>query len=405
MGFGFRYGFSIAAAIDGVLFYRGAWDANANNPALASGIGTLGDYYVVDTAGSTLLDGISSWGVGDWVTFNGTVWEKIPSATVVASVFGRTGAVSAQPGDYSAAQVGADPAGTASSAVSAHTAIVDAHHAKYTDGEADSRVAAGIATHEAAADPHPGYQLESEKGSAGGYASLDGSGLIPDSQIPAAIARDSEVSSAISSHTAIAAAHHSRYQDSEAVSAMGANSDGNPLNHDKPTIASQTEVNTGTNDTKIVTPLKLANWTGQGKATREIFTRVEYNSNLGNIRTRSIGGTGRFRFNFFIPDNFGTLVSANLLGVVDSSGATGTGKDIDLFADFGAKTGEAYNIHTASNTTSTYTLPAENQRFQISITSLLSAASAGDSGGIFVDHNGIGGSAAYLGISIKYVPA
>lgn len=41
-----------------------------------------------------------------------------------------------------------------------------------------------LATHEAAADPHPGYQKESEKGAANGYPSLDSSGLIPVGQLP-----------------------------------------------------------------------------------------------------------------------------------------------------------------------------------------------------------------------------
>jgi hypothetical protein len=43
----------------------------------------------------------------------------------VSSVFGRTGAVVAQSGDYNAAQVGADPSGTAASAISAH--LTSAH--------------------------------------------------------------------------------------------------------------------------------------------------------------------------------------------------------------------------------------------------------------------------------------
>ena len=42
------------------------------------------------------------------------------------------------------------------------------------------------------------YIASSTKGSAGGVASLDSNGFIPDTQIPAGIARDSEVSSAIS---------------------------------------------------------------------------------------------------------------------------------------------------------------------------------------------------------------
>lgn len=42
-----------------------------------------------------------------------------------------------------------------------------------------------LATHEAAADPHPGYQRESQKGVANGYPSLDASGLVPVTQLPA----------------------------------------------------------------------------------------------------------------------------------------------------------------------------------------------------------------------------
>lgn len=67
---------SITNAI-GALNYKGTWNANTNTPTLASGVGTKGDYYVVSVAGTTSLDGISNWGVGDWVTFNGTVWQRV----------------------------------------------------------------------------------------------------------------------------------------------------------------------------------------------------------------------------------------------------------------------------------------------------------------------------------------
>jgi hypothetical protein len=40
-------------------------------------VGTTGDYYVVSVAGTTNLDGIDFWGVGDWAVFNGTVWERV----------------------------------------------------------------------------------------------------------------------------------------------------------------------------------------------------------------------------------------------------------------------------------------------------------------------------------------
>jgi len=75
------------------LNYEGTWDASANSPALASGVGTNGDYYVVDTAGSTNLDGITDWEIGDWAIFNGTAWQKIDQTNTVSSVNGQVGAV------------------------------------------------------------------------------------------------------------------------------------------------------------------------------------------------------------------------------------------------------------------------------------------------------------------------
>lgn len=67
---------SITNAI-GALNYKGTWDASTNTPTLASGAGTKGDYYVVSVAGTTTLDGISNWGIGDWAVFNGSVWQRV----------------------------------------------------------------------------------------------------------------------------------------------------------------------------------------------------------------------------------------------------------------------------------------------------------------------------------------
>lgn len=67
---------SITNAI-GALNYKGTWNASTNTPALVSGAGTKGDYYVVSVAGTTTLDGISNWGIGDWAVFNGSVWQRV----------------------------------------------------------------------------------------------------------------------------------------------------------------------------------------------------------------------------------------------------------------------------------------------------------------------------------------
>lgn len=64
------------------LQYQGVWDANTNTPALTSSVGTAGYYYIVNTAGTTTLNGISSWAVGDWVVFsNAGTWQKIGGGT------------------------------------------------------------------------------------------------------------------------------------------------------------------------------------------------------------------------------------------------------------------------------------------------------------------------------------
>ena len=67
---------SVANAI-GALNYKGTWNASTNTPTLVSSVGTKGDYYVVSVAGSTNLDGTTLWGVGDWVVFNGSIWQKV----------------------------------------------------------------------------------------------------------------------------------------------------------------------------------------------------------------------------------------------------------------------------------------------------------------------------------------
>ena len=64
------------------LNFQGSWDANANSPALASGVGVSGYYYIVGTPGTTNLDGNNTWQTGDWAIFNGTVWQEIDNQNI-----------------------------------------------------------------------------------------------------------------------------------------------------------------------------------------------------------------------------------------------------------------------------------------------------------------------------------
>ena len=79
--------------VSGALVYQGTWNASTNSPTLASGVGVKGYYYVVSVAGSTNLDGITDWQVGDWAVFNGTVWQKVDNSeiTYVSNVATGTG--------------------------------------------------------------------------------------------------------------------------------------------------------------------------------------------------------------------------------------------------------------------------------------------------------------------------
>lgn len=79
--------------ITGTLNYQGTWNASTNTPTLTSSVGTNGYYYVVNVAGTTNLNGITDWQVGDWAIFNGSVWQKLDQTDVVTSVNGQTGAV------------------------------------------------------------------------------------------------------------------------------------------------------------------------------------------------------------------------------------------------------------------------------------------------------------------------
>ncbi|PWB94648.1 hypothetical protein [Methylosinus sporium] len=70
------------SALGGALIADGSWNASTNSPTLASGTGTNGHYRIVSTAGSTALDGESSWAVGDWALFSGGAWKKITGQVV-----------------------------------------------------------------------------------------------------------------------------------------------------------------------------------------------------------------------------------------------------------------------------------------------------------------------------------
>jgi hypothetical protein len=87
------------------LDFQGSWNASTNSPALASSVGTNGEFYIVSVAGTTDLNGITNWGIGDWAIFNGTAWQRVEGGAdgnfndvTVAGTLGVTGEITANGG-------------------------------------------------------------------------------------------------------------------------------------------------------------------------------------------------------------------------------------------------------------------------------------------------------------------
>lgn len=83
----------IPSGLVGGLLFEGTWNASTNTPTITSGSGTASAYYVVATAGTTTIDGISQWDVGDMLLFDGTHWRRIEgaiSSTEIIAALGYT---------------------------------------------------------------------------------------------------------------------------------------------------------------------------------------------------------------------------------------------------------------------------------------------------------------------------
>lgn len=74
----------IRAGTDGSLTnYLGYWDASTNTPVITSSVGSQGDFYYVNVAGSTNIDGKVVWNKHDYIFFNQGFWFRIKGETPV----------------------------------------------------------------------------------------------------------------------------------------------------------------------------------------------------------------------------------------------------------------------------------------------------------------------------------
>lgn len=122
----------LPAAVLGAVDYQGTWNATTNSPSITNGSASSankGFYYKVATAGTTSVDGIAEWAIGDWIISDGVSWGKIDNTEAVVSVNGQTGVVTLAVGDLSniadSRIVGNVSGGSAAPSANTLTAILD----------------------------------------------------------------------------------------------------------------------------------------------------------------------------------------------------------------------------------------------------------------------------------------
>jgi len=198
----------LPVSVTGAVFYKGTWDATGNTPTLSDsgGGGQQGDYYVVGTAGSTPIDGISDWKLGDWILNNGSVWEKVDN-TQDPHAFG--GAMH-QPDTKANVNAKVSDADfedktvletTMDSKITTHKGDAAAHHSKTSSvGELSDH---NKATHDA-------LNIDAD--------TVDGEHV---SDLETTM--DSKDAAAIGTHAGIPAAHHAKYTDGEAETTVKTN--------------------------------------------------------------------------------------------------------------------------------------------------------------------------------------
>lgn len=83
-------------------------------------------------------------------------------------------------------------------------------------------IANAVAAHEAKADPHAQYIKAIQKGVANGVATLGGDGLVPLSQLPPAIATDAELAASLAAHVSAGDPHPQYLTPAEGDAAIAA---------------------------------------------------------------------------------------------------------------------------------------------------------------------------------------
>jgi len=140
--------------------YKGVYDASTNTPTLINGTGTNADYHRVNVDGTQDFgDGNIVFDTGDLVLYNGTLdkWEKVDgNPDLVVSVAGKQGAVTLEAADIT----DFDTAVAANGAVTANTAkVTNATHTSEVTGATALTVNKIVISNKVAVTPVAGDQI------------------------------------------------------------------------------------------------------------------------------------------------------------------------------------------------------------------------------------------------------
>jgi hypothetical protein len=169
----------LPGAVLGGLNYQGTWNASTNTPTLASSTGSKGYYYVVSVAGSTNLDGITDWKIGDWAVYDGSAWQKVDNTDAVSSVNGFTGAVVLTTSDVAQGTNLYFTQAAARGSVSAGTGIsYDSGTGVITNSAPDQTVALTGAGTTTVTGTYPNFTVTSNDSTVGTVTSVGGTGTV-----------------------------------------------------------------------------------------------------------------------------------------------------------------------------------------------------------------------------------
>lgn len=132
-------------------------------------------------------------------------------------------------------------------------------------------------------------------------------------------------------------------------------------------------------------------------ATKEAFFSPQQDDNIGDYRTRTIGGAGAFEFSFVVPHDFTSIIS---LEMILTPASNVTAENIDLTSDYGPDAGSIIAF-SETDITNVVTFTAGDWNV-MDISSVFSSLAAGHRCGIELDHQGIGSTVHYLFLRLRY---